>query len=193
MEMIEDSRLKLNIHKKGITKGYFKAPIENLLHHHARPEVVCDNCNKKKKTHTILPNGATENNIICTDCLLIENYIFIHDTSLGLVVAEKLPNFMEMYSKMLETPNYFSFHGEQWLCHCNDFMTYLGTWEAPDFTYMATKGTGKQLFMQMTPKHNHIWDLFQLDENESEGSWSNCLYHVFECNHCSTKNGYWER
>jgi hypothetical protein len=38
----------------------------------------------------------------------------------------------------------------------------------------------------------HLWDDFELAENESKYTWEDCLYHTFECRKCKIKKGYWE-
>jgi len=81
---------------------------------------------------------------------------------------------------------------ELWLVHCNDFMTYLGTWEPADFYANAEAGDGRSLFFEMTePEYQHLWDAsIREGENRLE-SWQ-AEYYAFRCNHCGKLRGNWD-
>ncbi len=97
------------------------------------------------------------------------------------------------YLEMISTPSYLTLQGERWMCHCNDFMDYIGTWEAPDFTRESKDGNGKNLFKTMTiDGYHNLWEDCELEDDEKEDTWEDCLYHAIECRHCKVKHGHWE-
>ncbi|MEO6852278.1 MAG: CbrC family protein, partial [Mucilaginibacter sp.] len=98
----------------------------------------------------------------------------------------------ERLTEMRRTPQFISWQQELWLCHCDDFMIYKGTWEPNDFYKNSEDGDGRALFMQMTDKElNNLWD-DSLPENETLLKEWYPTYYVFECSHCGKLRGNWD-
>jgi len=182
--------------------GYFNASITNL-NGFKYGKQICDLCDQERKVFTLDPNLNAKYDWICIECLESMIIKTTHDTTFGYVSDNLLKGLdnesaihsvnKESFEEMQRTPNFLSLQGEQWLGHCKDFMDYIGTWEAPDFTQASHDRNGKRLFEKMTEKEDHhLWDDFELDENEQNYTWVDRLYHTFECRHCKIKRGYWE-
>ena len=156
--------------------GFFHAPITHLNGFKYGKD-TCENCQTEQKLFTLNPNRNAHPIWICIDCLQRIPIECGHNTSYGFVDLN-LPAGLEesdarkkvsekSYLEMCRTPRFMTLQGEQWLCHCNDFMNYLGTWEAPDFTNASKDGNGKKLFLEMTePDSVHLWDELELAEND---------------------------
>jgi len=182
--------------------GYYNASITNLNGFRYGKQ-ICESCNTERKFFTLNPNLNPNPEWICIGCLKSIEIITSHDTVFGYVAID-LPKELkdesaiknvstESYKEMQSTPRFLTLQGEHWMGHCKDFMDYIGTWEAPDFTNKSKDGNGKKLFKDMTHKeYQHLWDEFELAENESKYTWEDCLYHTFECRKCKVKKGYWE-
>ena len=182
--------------------GYYNASITNL-NGFEYGKKICECCNHERRFFTVNPNAHPNPTWICIECLKTIEIVTIHNTAFGFV-TNNLPKDLEhesakkhvskeAFEEMLRTPTFLSLQGEQWLGHCDDFMDYIGTWEAPDFTNESEDGNGKKLFKEMSNKdEHHLWEEFDLAENESKHTWENCLYHTFECRTCKVKKGYWE-
>lgn len=182
--------------------GFYNASITNL-NGFEYGKKVCESCNNVRRFFAINPNLNPNIELICIECLESIKIITSHDTVFGYVATE-ITNEMvdesalkhvskESFEEMQRTPNFLTLQGEQWMGHCNDFMDYIGTWEAPDFTKNSNDGNGKSLFKEMTHEQDqHLWDGFELAENETNNTWEDCLYHTFECRKCKIKKGYWE-
>jgi len=180
--------------------GFYNASITNLNgFKYGKQE--CEQCKQERKLFTLNPNPYASPDWICIECLTSIKIETTHNTDLGFV-APNLPEGIDdarkhvpeaSYQEMIKTPPFLSIQGEQWLSHCNDFMDYIGTWEAPDFTEKSKDGNGKSLFCEMTHEdYWHLWEECGLAENENKYTWQDCLYHTFECWHCKIKKGYWE-
>ena len=182
--------------------GYYNASITNL-NGFKYGKQICEACKKERQLFTLNPNLHSIPDWICIECLKSIKIKTTHDTVFGYV-ANDLPKELEnesaknhvtkeSFEEMERTPIFLTLQSEQWLGHCKDFMDYIGTWEAPDFTKESKDKSGKMLFKEMTHKSlQHLWDEFELAENEKEYTWVDCLYHTFECRHCKIKKGYWE-
>lgn len=177
--------------------GYFHASITNL-NGFKNGKQICESCNSERKFFTINPNLHPKPEWICIECLKFIKIVTTHDTVFGYVTND-LPKEMEdesaiknvskeSFEEMQRTPSFLTLQSEHWMGHCNDFMDYIGTWEAPGFTKMSKDGNGKRLFKEMTHKDLlHLWDEFELDKNESKYTWIDVLYHSFECRKCKVK------
>lgn len=94
--------------------------------------------------------------------------------------------------ELRRTPQIVTLQQELWLTHCNDFMTYKGTWEPSDFNKNSNSGNGKELFLEMTDSElNHLWD-DSLEKGETELEEWYATYYVFECKHCGKLRGNWD-
>jgi uncharacterized protein CbrC (UPF0167 family) len=187
---------------KHLKLGYFDASI-TCLSSFKYGKDLCPFCKTEQTLFTINPKWERGMEYVCLECLKAGQFNFTHNTDYGLVVNEDIPDDVQdidaskkvnstVFSEMLHTPNYSSMQGEEWKCHCNDFMDYKGTWEAPDFTRNSPTGNGKELFLSMAGEINNLWDDFELKDDETESTWSEALFHIFECRHCKIKLGYWE-
>ncbi|MFN3653616.1 MAG: CbrC family protein [Armatimonadota bacterium] len=93
----------------------------------------------------------------------------------------------EAIVELRRTPTWSSWQGSVWLCHCDDFMVYLGEWIAADFREQAADGDGRGLFLAMTdPDLALLWT-----PDEVEPEWT-ASYYAFRCRHCGTLRGYWD-
>lgn len=200
--MIDNGTAAKFFREQKVEVGYYRASIVNLNGFRYGKE-VCRQCNTEQKLFTINPNLHPDPVWICINCLTSIKIKNKHDTELGLVdldLSVSLKKFDARsrvkdayYLEMSRTPYYLTIQGERWKGHCDDFMDYIGTWEAPDFTKASGDGNGRALFLSMTEESAHqLWDRFDLAEDETEYTWQDCLYHAFECRHCAIKLGYWE-
>ncbi|MFK7775162.1 MAG: CbrC family protein [Saprospiraceae bacterium] len=180
--------------------GFFNASITNLDRFQFEID-KCKSCHEEKSLFVANPNLNPVPESICIDCLKTIDIEITHRTKFGFVDADlpkgledaKLKVSRESFSEMLKTPPYLTLQGENWLCHCKDFMEYIGRWEAPDFTNESNDANGKKLFLEMTNKdYQHLWEESELPDNEKEYTWGDVFYHTFECRHCKIKQGYWE-
>jgi uncharacterized protein CbrC (UPF0167 family) len=145
-----------------------------------------------------------EGKIGCIECLRKGEFEFWHDTEFGLLDEKGLtkvynhnkdnppPVEMEKLIELRRTPQIITWQQEMWLTHCNDFMTYKGTWEPSDFYKKSKSGNGRELFIEMTDKElNHLWD-DSLEEGETKLEGWYATYYVFECSHCGKLRGNWD-
>lgn len=190
---------------------YFEGPIDEMgdLLEGTHP---CSLCGKENHMcfsidHAItnkFSNDEKENKIGCIDCLRKGEFEFWHDTEFGMldenglskVYNHNMDNPPEINKlKLIElkrTPQIVTWQQELWLTHCNDFMTYKGTWEPSDFNKNSKSGNGRELFFEMTDKDlNHLWDDC-LEDGEIELTQWYPTYYVFECKHCGKLRGNWD-
>jgi hypothetical protein len=93
----------------------------------------------------------------------------------------------------------------KYLCHCNDFMTYVGQWSPSDFDKNAKDGDGKSLWISTVDEDqdDFLWDCtFEEIKKYGEKEWrysststdwaSGALVYVFKCRHCNKLRCYWE-
>jgi len=145
-----------------------------------------------------------EGKIGCIDCLRKGEFEFWHDTEFGMLDENGLkkvynhnidnppPLKNDKLIELRRTPQIVTWQQELWLTHCNDFMTYKGTWEPSDFNKNSKSGNGKELFLEMTDKEiNHLWD-DSLEEGETNLNEWYATYYVFECKHCGKLRGNWD-
>ena len=182
--------------------GYYNAPITDL-NGFKYEQKTCELCKTEQNVFTINPNLNPSPEWICIQCLNSIKIESPHCTEFGYVDIN-LPEFLkeedakshvkeEAYWEMMRTPRYLALQSENWLCHCDDFMDFIGTWEAPDFTKNSKDGNGKNLFISMTDESSqHLWDDFELMESEGKHTWQDCLYYAFKCRKCETMRGHWE-
>jgi hypothetical protein len=200
--MIDQGIVKERLKDQNLKLGFWDAPISclNGLEYGKRQ---CELCNTEQIIFTFNPDYESQVKLICLECLKKNNGNFFHSTELGYVFNTPIDDSLKdsnahdkvsesSFREMQLTTHYVTLQGEEWKCHCDDFMMYKGTWEAPDFTENSVNGNGKELFLSMTDEINNLWDDFELNDNETESTWSDVLYHVFECRHCKIKLGYWE-
>jgi uncharacterized protein CbrC (UPF0167 family) len=138
----------------------------------------------------------------CFDCLRKGRFQFWHDTEIGLLDERGLSQFYEHHAppppdfpraaltELRRTPQIVTWQQELWLCHCNDFMAYLGTREPDDFASNAPGGDGRSLFLQMTdPDLSHLWDESLRPGERRPASWP-ATYYAFRCLHCGRPRGH---
>jgi len=148
------------------------------------------------------PEKERDGKLGCVNCLKNGEFEFCHHTEFGYINKEgkfDTPQNRPEGVKALEhakleefrrTPGFSTWQTEQWLIHCNDFMTYKGTWEPEDFKKNSKDGDGKQLFLDMTDKDwDHLWDE-SMEDGELEEWYA--TYYVFECKHCGKLRGNWD-
>lgn len=189
---------------------YFKGPLDEMsdLLDHKTVCSICgrtDHCFELEYTITqAFDEDKKEGKVGCYSCLKEGRFEFWHDTEYGMLDENGLskvykhnsdsppPVGSDRLSEMRRTPQFISWQQELWLCHCNDFMIYRGTWEPKDFYKNSEDGDGRALFMQMTDKElNHLWD-DSLPENSTFLEEWYPTYYVFECGHCGKLRGNWD-
>ena len=152
----------------------------------------------------VFPDDEKETKMGCLQCLRDGKFEFWHDTEYGVLDERGLtkvykPNMdnppaieIEKLIELKRTPQIVTWQQELWLTHCNDFMTYIGTWEPMDFYRKSKNGNGRDLFLEMTDDDlNHLWDE-SLEDGELElKSWY-ATYYAFECRHCGKLRGNWD-
>lgn len=190
---------------------YFDGPIDqmgDLLEGTHR----CSFCGQKNKMCFEIDYAITdkfsedekEGKFGCIYCLRNGEFEFWHDTEYGMLDEKGLtkvynhnmgnppPIDNDKLIELRRTPQIVTWQQELWLTHCNDFMTYKGTWEPADFYKNSKSGNGKELFLEMTDKEiNHLWD-DSLEEGETKLDEWYATYYVFECKHCRKLRGNWD-
>ncbi|RPH31399.1 MAG: hypothetical protein EHM93_13675 [Bacteroidales bacterium] len=193
--------VKGNLKKEIFYKGYFKAPIADLMNFQYGKD-LCPICKESKTKFFLYPDREIKK--CCLDCLLRMEFYFTHDTEKGFVTYENLPIHIaeeininkyvssESISKLLITPNYSNIQGDNWKLHCDDFMNFIGIWEPLDFTNNSPDMNGKKLFLEMTDEnYNHLWEECELEDNERDKCWIDVQYYAFQCTKCGKLKGYW--
>jgi len=145
-----------------------------------------------------------EGKIGCVDCLRKGEFEFWHDTEFGMLDRDGLTKVYnhnmdsppaidkEKLIELMRTPQIVTWQQELWLTHCDDFMTYKGTWEPNDFKKNSKNQDGRKLFLEMTNTElNNLWD-DSLENGESELTEWYATYYVFECSHCGKLRGNWD-
>lgn len=140
----------------------------------------------------------------CIDCLQAGRFEFSHDTEVGVLDQSGLKHVykdnkpapagfsMPALGELRRTPRIVTWQQELWLTHCNDFMTYQGTWEPEDFHRHSPTGDGKKLFLEMTDEwYQHLWDA-SLRPGQTKPTGWHATYYVFKCGHCGTLRGNWD-
>jgi Uncharacterised protein family (UPF0167) len=185
-------------------KGYFNAPVTDLSGFKYGQD-KCPICNETKPKFVLRPSQEYEK--CCLDCFQKNDFNFSsHDSEVGIVTSVEIP--LEILADLrdarqhvsegsieglLKTPNFVTYQGAIWRVHCKDFMLYKGTLEPSDFTENSPTNNGKEFFLEITDKgFEHLWDLYEFEDNEKEYTWEDVLYHIFECKHCGKLRGYWE-
>lgn len=123
----------------------------------------------------------------------------------GFNIKEIAPPKEFNKSALLEigfSPHIATYQKSEYLCHCNDFMTYIGRWEPGDFNKNAVDGDGRKLWMRMVDgKTNSLWDRTLKDIKEygdewpqyEDSGWSGgAMVYVFKCRHCDKLRCYWD-
>jgi hypothetical protein len=99
----------------------------------------------------------------------------------------------ETLTELRRTPGFRTLQGgATWLCHCDDFMAYLGEWEPSDFHRHAPDGNGQALFEAMTDDE---WQRELWLPGESPSGWERFdvpPYYAFRCLHCDILRGWWD-
>jgi len=200
--VIDRGIINLRFKREILTQGNWDAPISDLNGFQYRKN-ECPRCNKTSSKFAITPERNVDYSSICIECISSAELKFSHDTEFGILSNRPIrPELADMYvgsdipklalKRMSNTPEYYTIQGLSWLCHCNDFMVYKGTWEPIDFRNPLSRISSRELFVSMTEVGNSLWDDLGFDENETEATWPDILYHSFECRHCKCKRGKWE-
>jgi uncharacterized protein CbrC (UPF0167 family) len=197
------SSLSRKFKNEKFKKGYFNASIVDLKNFTYGND-HCPICKTDQSKFIIPPSGELEK--ICISCLLGYDLSFAHETERGFVTSNNYePNLLYEYNihdfvtkesidKILKTPEFSSLQGGKWLIHCNDFMEFQGIWDPVDFTNHSTEKNGRKLFLEMTSENkSHLWDNTELAKDEQIYTWSDVQYYSFQCLHCHTRRGNWDR
>ena len=152
----------------------------------------------------VFADDMKEGKVGCVKCLREGKFEFWHDTEYGMLDENGLkkvynhnmdnppPMEIEKLIELRRTPQIVTWQQELWLTHCNDFMTYIGTWAPSDFSRNSKNGNGRELFLEMTDDDsNHLWDE-SLNQDESNLESWHATYYAFECGHCGKLRGNWD-
>jgi len=189
---------------------YFKGPNDEMSDL-VKDKTICSICGKLDNCFILdytavspFNSDEKEGKVGCYSCLQEGRFEFWHDTEYGMIDENGVTKVYKhnidnppviASSRLIEfrrTPQFISWQQEFWLCHCDDFMIYKGTWEPSDFYKNSKDGDGRGLFMQMTDKElNHLWD-DSLPEGETVLKEWYSTYYVFECAHCGQLRGNWD-
>ena len=133
-----------------------------------------------------LDENQREGKVGCVECLKEGRFGFLHGTDVGIDDFST-----EVLAEFRRTPEIVTWQQEVWLTHCNDFMSYQGTWGPEDFYKNASSGNGRAVFMKMTDEYQNLWD-DSLPEGETKLKQWHATYYVFKCLHCGKLKGYWD-
>jgi uncharacterized protein CbrC (UPF0167 family) len=92
---------------------------------------------------------------------------------------------------LMHTPPFRAWQGATWLIHCNDFMTYIGTWNHDDFIQKSSDGNAKDYFDRIVDNWNGD-DFYDKQFGPDKSDHAESIFYAFECQHCKTYRGYVE-
>lgn len=204
------------------TFEYFQGPVEEMCDL-CREPIECSFCGTVDTCFST-DTGIDESGEVivrqcgCLDCLGAGKFEFWHDTEIGMLTETGLKKFYNHHvppsptfsqraiSSLRKTPQYLACQQEIWLVHCDDFMTYLGTWQPSDFVCQSADGDGRSLFLAMTDarlmgidqlkpgKKNDLalaWDSVVSVDSPVPDDWG-INYYAFRCRHCGLLRGHYD-
>ena len=186
---------------------YFQGPISDMASL-SKGDVACGICKQvgrcfELRSAIIRSEEASEVSHGCMECLAKGKFEFWQDTEIGLLDETGLTKTHNRNQPPPEgfpdsalvalrrTPQIATWQQELWLTHCNNFMTYLGTWQPEDFYRHSPDGNGRELFLQMTDWRPELWDK-SLPKGESILKHWGATYYAFKCGHCGKLRGNWD-
>jgi hypothetical protein len=92
-------------------------------------------------------------------------------------------------AELRRTPQFSTWQDPMWLCHCNDFMVFLGHWTQDSFEAAAPDGDGRSVYLSMAEED---WDRGRWPEGGTLRTNVDAEYLVFRCRHCGVHRGYWD-
>jgi hypothetical protein len=92
-------------------------------------------------------------------------------------------------AELRRTPPFSTWQDPTWLCHCDDFMVYLGHWTQDHFEAAAPDGDGRSFYLSMAEED---WDRDRWPEGEPFRTNVDAEYLVFRCRRCGVYRGYWD-
>jgi uncharacterized protein CbrC (UPF0167 family) len=175
---------------------YFNGPVSDMSFLLSQTK-VCSLCGRKGACFhldfaTVSPSfrdaDPTRPSLGCVECLKEGRFTFdrkLENGTLDVVSDERL-------ALLARTPLVDTWQACRWLLHCDDAMTYLGTWGPSDFNECAPDGDGRALFFAMTSAEQHgLWDRSKEESGTNTHVWA-ATYYVFQCLHCKQIRGYWD-
>ncbi|WP_103072553.1 CbrC family protein [Aquimarina sediminis] len=158
-----------------------------------KAEIVCLQCFYEKKYSF---EQQAEGGYLTKDGILLdsEKYNYLkdsHDYDTDLLPKEKQLLSIEK-SKIQElqhTPPFNAWQGAIWLVHCNDFMTFIGTWEHKDFVNNSPNNDPSAFFDNICDNWNGD-DFYDNQFGPNKSEYAESTFYAFECMHCKKKRGY---
>ena len=189
---------------------YFQGPRDDMSFR-ARVDVRCHFCDENgegfdlRYAQCALSDQEKEAKFGCARCLSQGHFEFWHDTDIGMLDENGLATVYKHNGsppsdfpeaalfELRHTPQIVTWQQELWLTHCNDFMSYIGTWEPADFVRHSETGDGRALFLEMTrdSELRFLWDEC-LEPNETVPAGWHAVYYAFRCLHCGNLAGNWD-
>lgn len=132
------------------------------------------------------------------------DYIMSFDDEYEVKILKPPKGFnVESLKEICSTPDVATYQQFTHLCHCNDFMAYVGRWDPVDFDKHAPGGNGRALWMSAIEDDNldYLWDRTLEDKKEEGDEWplyEDCDWslgagvYVFQCLHCDKIRAYWD-
>lgn len=154
---------------------------------------VCLNCLFEKR-YAI--EKQVEGGYLTKDKILLESdkYKYLkesHDYKNVLYKKEEVLKNIDS-SKIIElkhTPSFRVWQGDTWLIHCNDFMTFIGTWFHEDFVKYSPEHDPKKFYSMIDD--NCMGDEFYDEQFGPEKSeYAESTFYAFQCLHCNQYRGY---
>ncbi len=150
---------------------------------------------------------------VCPDCLREKKYGFAQEVEWGVLNENGITPISDIYpykkdydsyaelekneqsmqaipndaiEALRHTPPFRAWQGPTWLIHCNDFMTYIGTWDHEDFVRHSPDGDAEALYLAISDAPVEYEE--QWGPNKSE--YAECSFYAFRCRHCGALRGY---
>jgi uncharacterized protein CbrC (UPF0167 family) len=92
-------------------------------------------------------------------------------------------------TELLHTPAFRAWQGDIWLVHCNDFMTFIGTWYHDDFVKNSPDGDAKKFFDTINDNYNGD-DFYDKQFGPNKSEYAEASFYAFQCLHCREFRGY---
>ena len=150
-------------------------------------ETVCLKClyERKYSFEQQVEGGYLTKNGILTES---EKYPSRYSDSDILAKEKQLRNIEKSkIEELMHTPQFRAWQGAVWLVHCNDFMTFIGTWQHNDFVKHSPDGKAKEFYDQICDNGD---DLYESQFGPEKSEYAGCTFYAFECLHCGTHRGY---
>ncbi|OJJ16442.1 hypothetical protein BKI52_34720 [marine bacterium AO1-C] len=166
-------------------------------------------------TLSIITTSSESLTNVCLNCLYEKKYAFEQQAEGGYLIKDSILTESEKYpylkkssdyasdllpkeqallamdkskiDELKRTPPFRAWQGAIWLVHCNDFMTFVGTWEHEDFIKHSPDGKAQKFFEEICDNGD---DLYESQFGPQKSAHAECTFYAFECIHCKQYRGY---